>query len=371
MKRYFKYSLILHSILFGALILWSIGSPRAEEKRISFVILPKGTSLDAVLTKEVEEAMKNPDLKPGESRTAQVNLSPTPAPTPSAEPPPTPAPAASPTPIKLNTPAPAPTPAPTAVPEKTIAVAPKGTPQPIPTPEAAPTNTPAPTANPTTAPTKSPTPNAKPSATPQKKADKDKKKADATKTPNAKDAKQKAKATPKKKVPPKKTPIVVANAYELESAEGKNRFAGSDLPKQTPSNVKVGEAGPDQEVGVPGVAEGVEGAPLPLDRNQSMLSMLYTTRARMKIQTNFTVPPGVDDPNMECVVEWEILPDGTIQNVRVKKSTGNQAYDSFAIDALNKTANLGPLPPEFGRQSIWTSLTFVYAGDPPPGATAP
>jgi hypothetical protein len=98
----------------------------------------------------------------------------------------------------------------------------------------------------------------------------------------------------------------------------------------------------------------VEGAPLPLDRNQSMLSALYATRARMKIQSNFTVPPDVNDPNLTCVVEWEILPDGTIRNV----------------DALRKTENLGPLPPEWGNRSVWTSLTFVFAGDLP-SAPAP
>jgi TonB family protein len=85
----------------------------------------------------------------------------------------------------------------------------------------------------------------------------------------------------------------------------------------------------------------------------------------MKIQSNFTVPPDVNDPNLTCVLEWEITPDGTIRNIRVVKSTGVPRLDACALDALRKTENLGPLPPEWGNRSVWTSLTFVFAGDQP------
>jgi TonB family protein len=221
-----------------------------------------------------------------------------------------------------------------------------------------PTSTPKPTPKPT--PKVTPKPTVKPTPKGAKPTPKP--------TPKTKPDAKNAKATPK--VPKKSpTPKPPASAYDIQSGSGGNRFAGTDLPRATPSNVKVGQAGAGQEVGVPGVPEGVEGAPLPLDRTQGMLSMLYTTRAKMRIQTNFTVPPGVNDPNMTCVVEWEILPDGTIQNAKVIKSTGVAQYDACALDALNKTASLGPLPPEFGKKSVWTSLTFQYSGDatgPPP-----
>jgi TonB family protein len=364
--RYFKYSLILHTVMITLLLLWSFAAARPAEKHMTFVILPKGNSMHSVMTKELVEAIKNPNLKPGAASSTPAKVTPTPAQTPEEQ---HSAINATPTPIKIETP-PIVTPAPSAIPEKTIAVAPKGTPKPAespkPTESPAPTHTPAPTASPS--PEKTAIPKPKPSATPSSK-----KKAATQKTPNTKktaDAKSKAKPTPRKTPKIKKTPRVVASAYELANGSGENRFAGMNLPKKTPANASAEEAGPGDEVGVPGVAEGVEGAPLPLDRNQSMLSMLYTTRARMKIQTNFTVPPGVDDPSMTCSVEWEILPNGDIRNVRVAKSTGNPVYDSFAVDAIRKTGNLGPLPPEFGNRSIWTSLEFVYAGEPAPGATS-
>ena len=357
MLRYLKYSLALHAALLALLVGWTFLGTRAADQRMRFVILPKGTSLDAVMTREVEEAILNPDVQPGDGG------QPTPAPTPdepaaSPTPPPTPEPTpeASPTPIKLATPTPEATLAPLPEPEKTIEVAPRDTPAPTPKP------------SPTASPKPSPTPTPKPTATP-KPTPKVTPKPSPTKKPTPKPTtKPTPKATPK--TTPKPTPKQVSSAYDITpgSGTGGNRFADADLPRQTPSNVTAGEARPGQEVGVPGVPEGVEGAPLPLDRNQGMLSMLYTTRARMRIQSNFTVPPGVNDPDMTCVLEWEITPDGTIRNVRVAKSTGVASYDACAIDALNRTTNLGPLPPEFGGKSVWTSLTFVYSGD---GSVAP
>ncbi|MEI7633598.1 MAG: TonB family protein [bacterium] len=341
MRRYLKHSLILHAGLLFLLVAVTYLIPGNSQKHIQLVILPKGTSLDAVMTIEAEEAMKN--LK------NDAPAAPTPEPKEkTAAPPPTETPVASlpplahtmpepsPTPAKLATPAPTATPAP--VPQKTVAVTPKST------HKAAPNATHKPNAKSTQVPT--PTPFAKKSPA-----------AKSVKSPIAK---------------PTATRAAVASAYDIHDGgvKGDNRLAGMNLPRQAPSNVKADEVRPGQEIGVPGVPEGVEGASLPLERAGNMLSMLYTTRIRMKIQSNFTVPPGVNDPNLVCVVEWEILPDGTIQNINVIKSTGTPQYDSCAIDALCKTANAGPLPPELGSRSVWTSLTFVFSGDDKPAAPA-
>lgn len=343
MQRYFKWSLGLHAALLVALLVWTFAASSRQKRTMELVILPKGTSLDSHLTKEVVDAIENPD------GTAKSNDAPSPTPQSSPSPAPTPEPVQdmvipplatpSPTPIRLATPTPEPTAAPTAIPEKTMTVPPKATPTPRLTPKP----------SPSPSPKKTPTPTPKPAKQTPKPG-----------KPTPKGGRAKATPTPKPK------PRPPGSVYDLPPDTASNPLAGANLPRQTPANAKVVDAAPDQEVGVPGIAEGVEGAPLPLDRTQSGVSMLYATRARMRIQTNFTVPPGVDDPNMTCVLEWEILPDGTIQNGRVVKSTGTAQYDACAIDALNKTANLGALPPEFGGRSIWTSLTFVYAGNQAP-----
>lgn len=97
-----------------------------------------------------------------------------------------------------------------------------------------------------------------------------------------------------------------------------------------------------------------------LNANQSALPQLYTNRAILLLQRNFIVPDGVNDPDLTCIVEWEILSDGTVKNAKVVKSTGNAEHDQRAIDAVEKTANLGPLPPQFQGKSVWVSLPFIY-----------
>lgn len=385
--RYFKLSLILHSVIAVLLIGWTLIGAAQPQKHVSLIILPKGTSLNAALTKDVIDAMKNPNQRvgeqkartpapsPGASPPPHESALPTPAPTPQFTPGPTPAETPIPTPALTPAPSPIVTPIVAATPEQTVAASslgtPNATPKPTPSEDGLSKKTiPSPTAQPK--PTATPHATAAKTATPAKKTPastvksnlvtaKPAKPSAAAKTPNAPNAKQQAKSTAK---PPKKTPLVVASAYEIGAKDGGGaKLSGAGLPHQTPAGAKVSDAAPGQEVGVPGIAEGVEGAPLPLDRNQSMLSMLYTTRARMKIQSAFQVPPGVNDPNLTCVVEWEIMPDGTVRNSRVSKSTGTPEYDSCALDALSKVENLGPLPPEFGTRPIWTSLTFVFAGD--------
>jgi TonB family protein len=344
MRRYFQYSLLLHAALFVMLVIFTFASPRPKVPRMELIVLPKGTSLDAVLTQEVLDAMKSPapteEPQPpaGTPDVAGTPAAPTPepspqpaaAPTPVATPEPSPRP--SPTPIKMATPTPTATAPPTPKPEKTMEVAPKESPKPSPKPSPTPEKK---------KPTPTPTPKSKPSP-----------------------ARQKESAKAPKPSPTPKAPKAGSKPSSDQTGSGaKPLISAYDLPQATPSNVEVAQARPGQEIGVPGIPEGVEGAPLPLDRTQNVVSMLWATRARMKIQSNFTVPPGVNDPNMTCEVEWEILRDGTIQNVRVVKSTGSTQYDSFAIDALLKTANLGPLPPEIKTESIWTSLKFVYSAE--------
>ena len=79
MRRYFKLSLGLHGIVFAALVAWTLMAPLQAQKRMKFVILPKGTSLNAQLTQEVLDAMKNPDAPPG-TNTGTPKPSPSPQP---------------------------------------------------------------------------------------------------------------------------------------------------------------------------------------------------------------------------------------------------------------------------------------------------
>lgn len=337
MRRYLAYSLAIHATLLVALVVITYWLSPRQRQSMRFVVLPKGTSLDAVLTPESLQAKRTEASAATAQGPASLGATPSPTTRPTATPEetaglesPTPRPAASPSPgltRQASPPAPSPTASPTPTAHKTIS-APSKVPH-----------------------TSSPTPKQPAATAPGRRK---------TPLPSPTRGQPKPKATPATQG----TKRPAASAYDLAGpAEQRGGVRQEMAAGRTPMGLTPRAARPGEQVGIPGIPEGVEGAPLPLDRQQSMLSMLYATRARMKIQSNFTVPPDVNDPAITCVVEWEILPDGTIQNIRVVKSTGTARLDACAVDAVRKTENLGPLPPEWGGRSVWTSLTFVFAGD--------
>jgi TonB family protein len=363
MLRYLKFSLGIHLLLFAVLIFSFYFSPQPKVERLRFVVLPKGTGLDHVLTKSVANKLTQPPSSSNKSDMAQSK----PTPVTSSQPP-VATPEIAITPVPASTPTPAPV---KSTPSETPAVAHRATPQP--TPESTPDPTPAPT--PQQTPHNTLTPRPSPSATPKATATHTPK-AQPTKTatpkPTAKASpttaaggkpvpkeKQAAKTVATPKRPPTPTPKQLASAYDLTKGES----GGKDprLPRQTPAGATaVDEAPAGKQAGVPGVQDGVEGAPLALNSNQSALPQLYTNRAILLLQRNFLVPEGVNDPDLTCIVEWEILPDGLVRNAKVVKSTGNADYDKRALDAVEKTANLGPLPPQFAGKTLWVSLPFIY-----------
>lgn len=352
MLRYVKLSLLIHFALFAILVLSFYFTPQPKVERLKFVVLPKGTGMDHVLTKAVADKMTQP---PGQAQKKEAgernSVQPTPSITPSTTPAATPEPAISPTPQP-----------PRATPNETPAVANRATPRPTAqvtaTPKASPTTKPnesekderpASTPKPTSTPSKSATPKPTAKASPSPAAG-------GKPIPKEKEA-AKSISTPKK--PPTPTPRQLASAYDLT----KGQAAGRDprLPRQTPAGATAADEPPaGKQAGVPGVEEGVEGAPLALNTNQSALPQLYTNRAILLLQRNFLVPDGVNDPDLTCIVEWEISSDGSIKNEKIVKSTGNTDYDQRALDAVKKTANLGSLPSQFAGKSVWVSLPFIY-----------
>lgn len=327
LRKYFKYSLAIHLLLVGSLVGMAYWQPEPEVKQMKFLVMPKGDSLDAGGPPETPPDPELPSLAAADETPAPKEPDPTPQPTPQ------PTAAASPEATPRQTPeprtTPAPTPAPTATPE----------PRPDPTPEPTPKPTPRPTPKPTPEPTRTPKSTPKPEKETTKKNDdkkNDDKKETAKKTPKP----EKPEPTPEKKE--------IASAYKAEKAKKQAERAGK------------GEGEGGTSAGKTGVNDGVEGAPLPLDRPEGALSSLYTNRAIMLLSRNFIVPPGINDPDIVCVVEWEILPTGVIQNIRIVKSTGSQELDRAAYDAVANTGNLGRLPAEFQGRSLWVSLPFIY-----------
>ncbi len=102
---------------------------------------------------------------------------------------------------------------------------------------------------------------------------------------------------------------------------------------------------------------------MPLDKPEASLNQLYANRVIMILQRNFQIPPDMNDPEIVCVVQWEIMRDGTVQNIEVLKSTGDEELDSMAVDAVRKSENVGGLPDNVRGESLKVSLPFQFGSE--------
>ncbi len=76
------------------------------------------------------------------------------------------------------------------------------------------------------------------------------------------------------------------------------------------------------------------------------------------LRLDFTEGPAgeLSDPNLRVVIEFSVLPDGTVDQVRIGRSSGRTAFDAEAIDLVGRLSPY-PAPPA----SILSSDGRVYA----------
>ncbi|BBJ00056.1 hypothetical protein FGKAn22_17480 [Ferrigenium kumadai] len=72
----------------------------------------------------------------------------------------------------------------------------------------------------------------------------------------------------------------------------------------------------------------------------------YTGKIAAKIRSRIVMPPDVPD-DARAVFEVTVLPGGRVLSARLKKSSGNAAYDNAVERAIFKAEPL-PLPPDAG-----------------------
>lgn len=83
----------------------------------------------------------------------------------------------------------------------------------------------------------------------------------------------------------------------------------------------------------------------------------YRDQIRNKIRRNIVMPPDVPD---SATAEFRVtlLPDGSVLEVRLLKSSGNAAYDTAAERAIYKAQPL-PLPPDEGLKKMFRELRLT------------
>ena len=82
----------------------------------------------------------------------------------------------------------------------------------------------------------------------------------------------------------------------------------------------------------------------------------YMKDMELEIKSNW-VPPQNSFKN-KTIVNFTILRDGTIQNPKISKSSGDKEFDRTAILALSATGKVTPLPKNFLSDSIDIDFTF-------------
>lgn len=176
----------------------------------------------------------------------------------------------------------------------------------------------------------------------------------------------KAEPQPKPKVEPEATPIpkfernkppkyVTRPSKVLENPtpppENAVPYGGGGTPTVPYASFSMG-AGTQGGLGFNGMGGGNFGARFPW----------YVEAVQRRVSGNWlqsTVDPGIAwAPRV--VTTFDILRDGTITNVQVTRSSGNNSVDNSAVRALRDSSPLDRLPPEYAGSKVSVEFWFDF-----------
>ncbi|MDX1971965.1 MAG: TonB family protein, partial [Candidatus Sumerlaeia bacterium] len=88
------------------------------------------------------------------------------------------------------------------------------------------------------------------------------------------------------------------------------------------------------------------------------LPTYYSEGALQHVSRFFTVPEA-QQQNVSAVLEFRIMRNGTITDIRLKRSCGVPALDQRAMDALKNAKKFSPLPDSVTDDSVRHEVTFA------------
>lgn len=82
----------------------------------------------------------------------------------------------------------------------------------------------------------------------------------------------------------------------------------------------------------------------------------YLTLLRQKVwdQWSSRMPPGT----LDCMVQFSVLRDGSITDVRIEESSGDSSFDYAAAGSVRGAVPLPPLPPQFKERFLKVHIQF-------------
>ena len=167
------------------------------------------------------------------------------------------------------------------------------------------------------------------------------------------------KPTPKPEPKPKATPKPTQKPPEPKPRRTPTPQKTTPPPRTTPvppsPNPRAPAPAPQQGPSIPMVQKP------PLNIVQEDLPDYYLLLATQKIESNFKLTRSQRFSGVFCVVEFLVNKNGEISDIKVVKSTGQPSLDQFAVEAVERTETLGPLPDSINKSSISITATFKYS----------
>jgi len=99
----------------------------------------------------------------------------------------------------------------------------------------------------------------------------------------------------------------------------------------------------------------------PLRMTHKDLPDYYLIMATTKIESNFALTASRRHKGVRCSVEFRVNRAGEIFGIRVIESTGSPDLDRCAVEAIEQTATLGPLPDSVRSASLTITANFDYS----------
>ena len=174
---------------------------------------------------------------------------------------------------------------------------------------------------------------------------------------------------------PEPAPPQVAKAAPEPEGEGTKAapVAPKEEAKPEPSVPSAGEprtamAKPPAEEGrlgggggLRGGRGGIEGEPIPLDTKDPRYTD-YFDRIRRRIQEKWIYPREAGERGIggQLVIEFAIRKDGWLQIVELKRSSGVEILDEYALTALKLAQPFPPVPDSVSKGSLLIAGIFTY-----------
>lgn len=90
----------------------------------------------------------------------------------------------------------------------------------------------------------------------------------------------------------------------------------------------------------------------------------WLRRFKNQVERNWLVPSAAMIERARVVVQFDILRNGTITDLRVIQPAANPALTNSALNALRLSNPTMPLPPEYPAEKVLFTVTFFYNMDP-------